>query len=191
MLVLVVIAVAGYGRNVTSMIVMLVACAKSVESFTDIVAGLLQKHERLDLVAISFMLKGSFSFIAFGAIYFLFHSVAAAAAALCATWLLVFLCYDLQLTRRLLGPGASFFRWNRSHLQQLAKIAAPLGIVTTLSTLNFNVPRYALQHFRGNKRTRYFFGAWLCRGGYNPPGKRLGSVCGCASLSVLREGKGT
>jgi O-antigen/teichoic acid export membrane protein len=148
MLVLAVIAVAGYGRT-TGVIVMLVACAKAVESFTDIVAGLLQKHERLDLVAISFMLKGSFSLISFSAIYFLFRSVAAAAAGLCTTWLLVFLCYDLQLARRLLGPGARFFHWNRSHLQQLAKVAAPLGIVTTLSTLNFNVPRYALQHFRG------------------------------------------
>ncbi len=152
---LVVIAVAGYGRS-AGIIVMLVACAKSVESFTDIVAGLLQKHERLDLVAISFMLKGSSSLVAFSAIYFTFRSVAAAVAGLGATWLLVFLCYDLQLARRLLGPGASFFRWNRSHLQQLAKIAAPLGIVTTLSTLNFNVPRYALQHFRGASEVGIF-----------------------------------
>jgi O-antigen/teichoic acid export membrane protein len=155
MLVVLIIVTAGYGWG-TGLIVMLVACAKAVESFTDVVAGLLQRHERLDLVAISFMLKGSFSLIVFSAVYYFSRSVAAAAAGLCTTWLLVFLCYDFQLARRLLGRGVRFFRWNRARLLQLAKMAAPLGVVTALSSLNSNVPRYALEHFRNTSELGIF-----------------------------------
>ena len=150
-----VVLISGYSKA-TAVIIMLVAGAKSVESFTDIVAGLLQKHERLDQVAISFMLKGGFSLLIFTATFAITRNVAAAAAALCTTWLLVFLSYDFRLARRLLGPEASFLVWHRHRLWRLAKIAAPLGIVTALSTLNFNIPRYALEHFRGTSELGIF-----------------------------------
>ena len=68
-----------YGRS-TCFVVMLVAAAKAVESFTDIIAGLLQKYERLDQIAIGMMLKGSFSVLGFMAAYTCWHSVVAASA---------------------------------------------------------------------------------------------------------------
>ena len=143
-----VVLISGYTKA-TAMIILLVAGAKSVESFTDIVAGLLQKHERLDQVAISFMLKGACSLITFTGTYALTRSVAAAAAALCSTWLLVFLLYDFRLARKLLDSSMPFLAWHPSRLSLLAKTAGPLGIVTALSSLNSNVPRYAIEHFRG------------------------------------------
>lgn len=140
--------IGGYSRG-TALVIMLVGGAKAVESFTDIVAGLLQKHERLDQVAISFMLKGGLSLVTFIGTYALTRNVAAAALALCATWLLVFLFYDFRLARKLLGPDVSFLGWHQHRPWRLLKTAAPLGVVTALSSLNSNVPRYALEHFRG------------------------------------------
>src|SRR6185437_12263412 len=50
----------------TRLVVMLVAAAKFVESLSDVVAGLLQKFEKLDQVAMSLMIRGGLSVAAFG-----------------------------------------------------------------------------------------------------------------------------
>ena len=64
-------------------------------------------------------------------------------------WLTVFMLYDLRLARRLQALSGQFFSGITPHLTQLAKLAFPLGVVTALSSFNFNIPRYAIQHFRG------------------------------------------
>jgi len=142
--------------SVTWGVVMFVAAAKAVESFTDVIAGLLQKHERLDQVAISMMLKGAFSVIGFSAAYLRWHSLVAASAALCLTWLAVFLGYDLRVARKLLGGNASYLAWDWSVLLRLVKLAAPVGIVMALVSLNGNVPRYAVERYWGTSELGIF-----------------------------------
>jgi O-antigen/teichoic acid export membrane protein len=131
-------------------VVMFVAAAKAVESFTDVIAGLLQKHERLDQVAISMMLKGVCSVAAFTVAYLRWRSVGAASAALCLTWFAVFLGYDLRVARKLLGRNGTYLAWDWSVLLRLAKLAAPVGIVMALVSLNGNVPRYAVERYGGS-----------------------------------------
>ncbi|HEY5176162.1 MAG TPA: hypothetical protein VII95_11425 [Terriglobales bacterium] len=150
-----VILLASRHDSATWGVVMFVAAAKAVESFTDVIAGLLQKHERLDQVAISMMLKGGFSVIAFTAAYLRWHSVVAASATLCVTWLAVFLAYDLRVARKLLG-NESYLAWDRSVLLKLAKLAAPVGIVMALVSLNGNVPRYAVARYGGSSELGIF-----------------------------------
>jgi O-antigen/teichoic acid export membrane protein len=146
--VVLILVASGYGRS-TCLVVMLLAVAKAIESFTDVIAGLLQKYERLDQIAIGMMLKGGFSVILFTAAYAYWHSVVAASASLCLTWLAVFLAYDLQLARRLLKGKGKFLTLNANRLLQLIKLAAPLGFVMALNSLNANIPRYVLQRYRG------------------------------------------
>lgn len=146
--VVLILIVSRYGRP-NCFVVMLVAVAKAVESFTDVIAGLLQKYERLDQIAIGMMLKGGFSVILFTAAYATWHSVLAASASLCLTWLAVFLAYDLQLARRLLKHKGAFIALNRETLWRLTTLAAPLGVVMALNSLNANIPRYVLQRYRG------------------------------------------
>lgn len=140
-----------YRRDSLSLgVVLFVSAAKSVESFTDVIAGLLQKHERLDQVAISMMLKGVCSVVAFSAAFLLSHNVVYASAAMAVTWLAVFVAYDLRVARRLLHAGERYLVWNRSRLMELTKLAAPVGIVMGLVSLNANIPRYAVEHYRGS-----------------------------------------
>jgi O-antigen/teichoic acid export membrane protein len=146
--VVLILGISKYGRT-TSLVVILVAIAKAVESLSDVVAGLLQRYERLDQIAIAMMLKGGFSAMLFTAAYALWRSVEAASLCLCVTWLLVFLGYDLQLARRLLKRKRSFVTQDRRRLLDLARSAAPLGIVMALSSLNGNIPRYVVQRYRG------------------------------------------
>ncbi|HSY14188.1 MAG TPA: oligosaccharide flippase family protein [Verrucomicrobiae bacterium] len=140
-----------YRRDSLSLgVVLFVSAAKSVESFTDVIAGLLQKHERLDQVAISMILKGLCSVAGFSAAFLWSHSVVYASAAMAVTWLAVFVAYDLRVARRLLHAGERYFVWNRSQLIELTKLAAPVGIVMGLVSLNANIPRYAVAHYRGS-----------------------------------------
>lgn len=131
-------------------VVLFVSAAKSVESFTDVIAGLLQKNERLDQVAISMMWKGLSSVTAFALAFFFWHSVVYASAAMAATWLVVFLSYDVRVAGKLLRSGDRYFTWKRDALIKLAKLAAPVGIVMGLVSLNANLPRYAVEHYRGS-----------------------------------------
>ncbi len=146
--ILTIVTLLRYDRKVSAVIV-LIGLAKAVESFSDVIAGLLQKHERLDQVAISMMLKGGFSIGAFGATFYYLRSVAAACVALIVAWLSVFLLYDLRLARNLIRPNSCSIKFGIQTLSQLAKLSLPLGIVAALSSFNFNIPRYVLQHYRG------------------------------------------
>ena len=131
-------------------VVLFVAVAKSVESFTDVIAGLLQKHERLDQVAISMTLKGLSSLLAFSLAFYYWHSLVCAAAAMAITWTVVFLSYDVRVAGALLQTGDRYFTWNRDALIKLTKLAAPVGIVMGLVSLNASIPRYAVEHYRGS-----------------------------------------
>jgi O-antigen/teichoic acid export membrane protein len=144
-----------YDRS-TLYVVVLLAGAKSVESLSDVVAGLMQKVERLDQLATSLMIKGVASIAAFTAVFWNLRSLAAAVSAIGLTWLLVFLLYDFRLARRAIGAGAKMLKLNPSILGQLVVLSLPLGIVMALMSLNTNIPRYVLEHYLGESKLGIF-----------------------------------
>lgn len=133
----------------TAAVIVLLALAKTIESLGDVIAGLLQKAERLNRVSTSLMLRGGFSIVAFSASFWFSRSLLNAVAAMVVTWFLVFAFYDLHQARQLLRGKRRFlaFRWSR--LKTLAVVSAPLGVVMTLISLNVNIPRYLLEHKLG------------------------------------------
>jgi O-antigen/teichoic acid export membrane protein len=133
----------------TRWVVLLVAASKAVESLSDVVAGLLQKHERLNQVAISLMVRGVLSLAAFGTTFLRTRSLLAGVAALVATWSTVFVLYDLWRTRGVLGGQRRYFRVDGARLRRLLVVSAPLGVVMTLISFNVNIPRYMLVKYLG------------------------------------------
>jgi O-antigen/teichoic acid export membrane protein len=143
------IVLAGRYDYVTGAVILLVGLSKAIESLSDVIAGLLQKAERLHRVAISLMIRGCFSVLAFGAAFWFSRSLIAAVAALVAVWLSVFVFYDLRQARDLIQGTSRFFAFDWPQLKTLALVSAPLGIVMTLCSLNVNIPRYILVHSLG------------------------------------------
>jgi O-antigen/teichoic acid export membrane protein len=133
----------------TGTIILLVGLSKMVESLSDVIAGLLQKVERLDRVSISLMLKGAFSLLVFGAVFSYARNLMAAVAGLVIAWFSVFVFYDLRQARNVIQDTDGFFAFRWRHLKALAQVSAPLGIVMTLISLNVNIPRYILEHALG------------------------------------------
>jgi O-antigen/teichoic acid export membrane protein len=143
------IVLAGRYDWTTGAVIVLVGLSKAIESLSDVIAGLLQKAERLDRVAISLMIRGVFSLLAFGIAFWRFRSLIAAAAAMIVVWLSVLVFYDLRQARAFVQRGRGFFAFRWARLRALALVSAPLGVVMTLGSLNANIPRYLLERSLG------------------------------------------
>lgn len=158
-----VILLGGLSRA-SALVVAGVGLAKIFESVSDVFYGLMQKHERMDRIAKSMMIKGPLSLAALAVGTYLTGSVAAGVGMMAAVWLGVLLFYDVRSGRRILEeftprqdnrPGWAPL-WNVAVLRRLAWMAAPLGVVMMLNSLNANVPRYVVEHHLGQRELGIF-----------------------------------
>jgi O-antigen/teichoic acid export membrane protein len=147
--------VAGYESGLI-LVILAVALSKAVESLGDVLYGLFQQRERMDLMAISRLLKGPLALIALGVGVHLTGSLLWGILGLTLAWLVVLAAYDLPHCARLLQEDGWLTtltalrpRWEVQQLAQLAWLALPLGIVVTLESLATNIPRYFIEREAG------------------------------------------
>lgn len=167
------IVIVGSYDKAVSIVILLVAGGAAVEQLSDVIAGLLQKCERLDQVARAQMLRGVASITMFVLVLFTSHRLVAAVCASSASSAIVVLTYDFRLAGRLVG-GEGFRRWNLAKLKQLFVLSLPLGLVTGLVALNANIPRYVVQRYLGPTQLGIFVSlVYLVTAG-NPIANALG-----------------
>ena len=149
----------------TAWVVVLVGLTKCVDSVSDIIRGLFQREERMDLSGVSLMLKGATSLLAMAGAMWWTGSMIAAVLAMAVVLGLTVVAYDLPQARRLLSsrlkePDQPIPRlrprFASNPILRLTWIALPLGIVMALISLQTSIPRYVLQGFFGNKQLGYF-----------------------------------
>ncbi|MGH8000074.1 MAG: lipopolysaccharide biosynthesis protein [Brasilonema sp.] len=171
LMIVVIILTAGY-RWQTSLIILLVGLAKGFESISDVFYGLLQKHERMDRVAMSMMIKGPLSLLLLGISVYISGSVVWGVLGLAVAWALVLFGYDIrsgaimlkhsQETPHSEEPGMQNMtdvlqpRWEFKTLTKLIWLALPLGIVMMLISLNTNIPRYFIEQHLGDRELGIF-----------------------------------
>ena len=131
----------------TSLIVLAVGVAKTVESLSDILYGRFQQHERLELVARSLVLRGGLSLAGVAAGLLLGRSLLGATLLMGVGWAGVLLAHDLPASRRLAGGEPAPASWRR--VRRLAWLALPTGLATAITSLTINVPRYAVERVLG------------------------------------------
>ena len=126
--------------------VLLVAVFKSLSSFSDVIAGLMQKFEMLDSAAIALLLRGSFSVLVFGVSFAIWRSLPRALILWICTAALVIVAYDLRVARKFVafeGGMRLKFHWNT--LRTLAITSLPLGLVSATASFDTNIPRYTIE----------------------------------------------
>lgn len=153
----IVIAGAISGRDAaTWAVVAAVAISKLFEATSDIYYGLAQRHERLDRVAKSLVVRGTMSVVAVAVVLRTTGNLAAAVAAMALVWVAVLVWYDSHAPRYLpmrvpgeepARPGAAL---------SLAKLALPLGFTAALVSLAVNIPRYFVDHYLGKRALGIF-----------------------------------
>lgn len=143
------IAYLGY-RDRSWKIILLVGIAKSFESLSDVIHGLLQQNERMDRIAISKIAKGMLTLPAVATTMFLFHELDTAILVMICIWALVFFVYDLGSAYFVMGSIKEVYpRLRVNSLYQLFLISFPLGIVLMLTSFNTNIPRIMMERYFG------------------------------------------
>lgn len=159
----------------SKLVVGAVALFKAMESFSDVLYGLQQQHERMDCIAKSMLLRGPLSVLALALGLYGHGSVLWGALGIVLAWGVVVLLYDIPNGRRLLhaqnpcadraGWGMRRFgiapHWDWPVLWRLALYALPVGMVLALVSFNLNIPRYVLEHVVG-ARALGIFAAIAC-----------------------------
>jgi O-antigen/teichoic acid export membrane protein len=138
----------GYSRA-TAGVILAMGLAKAVEAASDAVHGVLQKAERMDLIAGALALRGVTGVAGIALGMLATHRLAIGLLAMAAGWTAVLCLYDLPRAARLLAEGELRPRWRGRVLGRLAWRALPLGLVTTLGSLMATVPCIMIEKYRG------------------------------------------
>jgi O-antigen/teichoic acid export membrane protein len=155
---------AGYTRYVAGVIVV-VGAAKCIESFSDVLYGLFQKHERFDRISTSLIIRSLTSLVAVVVVMAATGSVLLVCLAVAIMWFLALVIYDVDRAKRLLASHldlnryASIREWVpfvKPRMRALAKLAFPMGIVMLLIALNLNIPRLVIERDLGIRQLGYF-----------------------------------
>jgi len=153
------VVVAGF-QSETGAVILLVSLAKAAETFSDIIYGLWQKHERFGRIAIALAGRGILSLAAITLVLRYTHNIAWSIAAMAVVWILWLITFERWGANRILKRlrPRDYLRpeWRWDYCRRLAVLALPLGIVNMLISLNSNIPRYFIEHHLGAAALGYF-----------------------------------
>lgn len=155
-------AMSGNNREAT-LVILTIGMAKAFEAVSDVFYGLLQKQERMDLIAKSMILRGTAALVSLCIGVHLTGRLIWGAVGMAFVWGASLICYDVPTTRRVLesidtrlrqrayeaSTPSLRLRWNAKVLSELTRVALPLGLVTMLVSFNTNIPRYFIVHHLG------------------------------------------
>lgn len=139
----------------TLLVISLVGLSKSFELIADTFYGLLQQHERLDRITKSSMLHSLLSTVSLGLGVWLTNNIVVGTACYATAKLGIILAYDIPGTVWILNRGQSsplgaalseiWPRWEWSRLRPLVVLGLPMGVVSLLTSLQTNIPRYFVE----------------------------------------------
>ncbi len=133
------------------LVILLVGVAIALDHWSDTYYGFMQKHERMDRISTSLMLKGPLSLALLSVAMYVTRNVAWAVSGMIAGRVLMLLVWDSRLgfagDRERIEDTR--LRWNIRKMLGLLKAALPLGAISMLLSLNSNIPRYFLEAHGG------------------------------------------
>ena len=153
------IALLGRFRAGTALVILAIGAAKSFEAISDVLYGLFQQHERMELIAGSMMIKGPLSLAALMVAVYFTRNVLWGSVALAVAWAILLAVYDLPNGIRILRGRSDWPLWPEWHARRLATLfvlALPVGCVTMLISFNSNISRYFLDYDLGEKEVGIF-----------------------------------
>jgi O-antigen/teichoic acid export membrane protein len=124
----------------------------SADNLSDLFYGSLQREERMSAIARSMMARGLLGAAGLAVALRLTGNLAAAVGGLAAGRILVLALYDAPRGR----SGQVLARAGRQAQWEIFRTALPLGLVLMLVSLTSNVPRYAIEAFRGARELGAF-----------------------------------
>ncbi|MFY0803775.1 lipopolysaccharide biosynthesis protein [Peribacillus frigoritolerans] len=135
-----------YGQGfVESIIIILMALARSGESLSDIVHGEFQRRELIKWISGSLIIRGVITLFIVSITYYLSNNnIIIAMLAQAIVWICVFYFRDLSILRRYLKIKIVF---NWIEIKRLVWICLPLALTATINILIVNIPRYFIDAY--------------------------------------------
>jgi O-antigen/teichoic acid export membrane protein len=157
----VILAIVWFGKyeSRTAAVILAIAIAKAIETLSDIHYGLFQLNDRLDQTGRSMILRGFLSVAALSAGLYFTKNVFWGCVWMALVWTAVLLLFDMRHGWQLVActekpsekPARVFPRQ-----AQLLSLALPMGIVTTIASVIFHMPRYFVHGFMGEHELGIF-----------------------------------
>lgn len=153
--------IVGHGRyeRGTALVILVLALAKGIETLSDIHYGLFQLNHRLDQTGRSMILRGFAALAAMGGGFYFTHNLVSACVCLALGWAAALVCFDFRHGRLFVESTEMTEEtgWSRPmRLGQLLSAALPLGIVTTIASVNLHMPRYFIHSALGEHQLGIF-----------------------------------
>ncbi|GIP35030.1 oligosaccharide flippase family protein [Paenibacillus sp. J2TS4] len=126
-------------------IILLIAISKLIEGISDVIYGLLQRHEAMNKMAISIIARGGVSLLLFVIFYVVYHNFYFAITGFVLGWLLVLLFYDFRNAMHYIQKPLLTFDFRK--LWKLFLLALPLGAIMMMGALSTNIPRYFIENY--------------------------------------------
>lgn len=148
--------------------ILAIGFSKAFESISDVYYGYMQRHERLDCIAKSMLIKGPASLCSLGVVVYVTGDILWGVISLALTWALILILYDIPTAKKvfrcLVNDGLTPMNlqdglrpnFNMSLILKIARLALPLGVVMCLVSLTPNIPRYFVEHYWGEKNLGIF-----------------------------------
>jgi O-antigen/teichoic acid export membrane protein len=124
-------------------IIFLVGLGQSFDYASETYFGLMQKRDRLDRVSQSLMLKGPLCLLVMSVAMFVTHNVLWTVAALAGGRGLILWSFDSRSAAMI--AGSCRLAWRYATQARLWATALPLGVISGLNAVNFNLPRYFIE----------------------------------------------
>lgn len=150
----------------TVYVVIFVAIIKYVDSISDIFYGQMQKHERMDFISKSMIIREVFALFLFSIVLIYLNNLIYSLIAFTLVYLIIVLTYDMIVSFNLQKciKKISFIdyilflltNWDKLKLKKLLILSLPLGIGVFLGSLVTNIPRYLVDYFLGKESLGYF-----------------------------------
>ncbi|MGA8144154.1 MAG: oligosaccharide flippase family protein [Candidatus Acidiferrales bacterium] len=156
--------IAGYGSP-TTQVILVVGVAQLVDCISENYFAIAQRHERMDRIAKSQMLRSLLSLSAVALAVYLTRNLLWGVAGYVVGRTAVLLTYDAGratfslagvFTRTLTCTERISPRWNLRKQFQVLWVALPLGAVSILGSLNGNMPRYFIEKSEGPRELGIF-----------------------------------
>ncbi|MCA9230915.1 MAG: hypothetical protein KDA57_09700 [Planctomycetales bacterium] len=146
------------------MIIVAVGLSACIDSFSDIIYGLLQQRERMDLIAKSMIIKGALSLAGLTVVFWATRQLLYGVLMIAAARLLVVLLCDISFAACVLQERSAVsgqklkleVNWQSARLMALAKLSLPLGFVAMLDLLCYTTPKYFVAHYWGEAAVGIF-----------------------------------
>lgn len=178
----------------TEWLILVMALVKALDSCGDAFHGLFQRHERMDYIAKSLILRGLLGLLVMAVGVLLTNRIIWGVVGMVLTGSLILATYDLRQglriwkgsaaptraccdrdsgTKRRLRPR---FEWRT--LKSLAILVLPLGCVSMLLALQESIPRYMIAHYLGEADLGIFAAMWYL----TIPGQMMANAVGHSAI---------